>query len=137
MQKQISLQTKKAIAAGIIAIALACIAIFITALLIHKEIIKNTENGVATFIILFFCTTLSGHIATRGIKTGKWRFALISGAIVFTAVIALTLVLSDTVFTLESFINIIAVAVGSLLGCIFCAKSTKKKRKKTMIYNKK
>lgn len=137
MQKQISSQTKKAVTAGIIAIVLACMGIFITALLIHKEVIKSTENGVTTFIILFFCCTLAGHLSTKGIKIGKWRFALISGAIIYTGVIALTLVLSDTIFTLESFINIIAVTSGSLLGCIICAKSTKKKRKKTFTYNKK
>jgi len=128
---------KKAVIAALIAITLACVAIFITALLIHKEIIEGTENGVATFMILFFCSTLSGHLATRRIKTGKWMSALISGGIIYSVVLSLTLALSDTIFTIESFVNITAVAVGSLLGCIFCAKSTKKKRKKTMIYNKK
>lgn len=128
---------KKAVIAALIAITLACISIFITALLIHKEIINGTENSVATFIILFFCSSLSGHLATRGLKAGKWMSALVSGSIIYAVVLALTLALSDTIFSIESFVNITAVAVGSLLGCIFCAKSTKKKRKKTMKYNKK
>ena len=136
MQKQLLYLMKKSAIGSLAGLFFTLAATFAVSTLVYSESIAPDKTNIVMKIILFAACIISGIISSRRTKAGKWRCVIATGTIILLIVLLLTAVCSERVAIAETAVNTLIVASGTSLGCIICAKNTKKKRRKHARYNK-
>lgn len=136
MQKQLLYLMKKSIIGSLSGLFFTLAVTLAVSTLVYSESIAPDKTNIVMKIVLFAACILSGIVSSNGTKVGKWKCIVATGMIILLMVLLLTAVCSERVVVAETAVNTVIVALGTSLGCIICAKNTKKKRRKHVRYNK-
>lgn len=123
-----SVTARRAIAAVLVFVALACVLLFAASVLVSRELLPQDIGKAYVIAALVAASFISTGVLARGMKTGKAAAAAVNFALAEAVILVTGLVIGrgelNTELTAVSALSIIA---GSITGCITSA-APKRKR---------
>lgn len=131
MSKDGTLQVRRPLLLGLVGVGFTVSLMLVLSILISSRILPEGREGLLSRCCLFAGSLLAGLLAARKAKTKRAASSLLSGAVLFVAVmLAGVLNKRCSVFNMSLLIDLAVILAGSLLGSITSAKRRGKRRRR-------